>query len=131
MDFVKANLASSAHRQSNQFNTNSRDRLFEVGNQVWLSVPTNGKLQPRWEGGWIVKSKKSVVNYEVTDGKRKRVVHINCLKHMWMNTNCSNQVHHGVHRQLTTQSLLKKYYLQSDDIQKGPHSFWTIISGRQ
>ena len=83
--FFETNLASSAHRQSNQYNKNFRDCSFEVGDQVSLSVPTNGKLQPRWEGGWIVKSKKSTVNYEIIHGKRKRVyiyiVPISCLKH--------------------------------------------------
>ena len=46
-----------------------------MGDSVWLAVPTAGKLDPRWEGEWVVKTIKSPVNVEITDGKHTKVVH--------------------------------------------------------
>ena len=80
-DFVQANLTEAAARQQTEFNKRSRDRTFEVGQPVWLSRPTAGKLDPRWEGRWTVKSVKSPVTVEIADEQRRRVVHINRLRH--------------------------------------------------
>ena len=41
-DMVEANLAAYDERASL--------RIFQVGDMVWLSVPTAGKLDPKWEG---------------------------------------------------------------------------------
>ena len=49
-----------------------------------LAVPTAGKLDPRWEGEWVVKTIKSPVNVEITDGKRTKVVHTNRLQHHYI-----------------------------------------------
>ena len=56
-------------------------RQFKIGDPVWLSIPTAGKLNPRWEGNWRFSSVKSPVTMEIMDGKRSRVVHINRLHH--------------------------------------------------
>ena len=40
---------------------------------------TAGKLTPRWEGNWTVKTAKS--DQQITDGRRNKVVHINRLQH--------------------------------------------------
>ena len=47
---------------------------------MWLSIPTAGKLDPRWEGKWKVKIMRSPVTMEITDGKRTKVVHVNRLQ---------------------------------------------------
>ena len=51
----------------------ARGRKFKIGEAVWLSIPTAGKLQSRWEGMWIVKAIKSEVNLEISDGVRTKV----------------------------------------------------------
>ena len=33
-------------------------RKFNVGDSVWLSLPTASKLQPKWTGDWIVSNVK-------------------------------------------------------------------------
>ena len=50
-------------------------RTFKAGDLVWLSIPTAGKLDPHWEGGWKVNLCKSPLTVEVFDGNRTRVVH--------------------------------------------------------
>ena len=52
-----------------------------MNDKVWLSVPTTGKLQPRWEGGWKVSSVKGPVTIEISNGKQSKVVHSNRLQH--------------------------------------------------
>lgn len=71
-DFVQANLSEAATRQRTEFNKHCES--------VWLSIPTAGKLDPRWEGKWIIKSIKSPVTFEIADGKRCKVVHVNRLR---------------------------------------------------
>ena len=39
------------------------------------------KLDPRWEGEWVVKSVKGPVSVEIYDGKRTKTVHTNRLCH--------------------------------------------------
>ena len=58
----------------------SRHRQFKVGDNVWLSIPTAGKLNPKWEGGRKVVKVISPINMQIHDGKRTRVVHINRLR---------------------------------------------------
>ena len=62
------------------YDQNSAERSFKVGDLVCLSITTAGKLDPRWEGKWKVKSMKSPVTIEITDGKRTKVVHVNRLQ---------------------------------------------------
>ena len=51
-----------------------------MNDKVWLSVPTAGKLQPKWEGGWRVISVKSPVTIKIINGRRSKVVHSNRLQ---------------------------------------------------
>ena len=44
-------------------------------------MPTAGKPQPRWEGGWIVTSVKSPMTIEINDGRKSKVVQGNRLQH--------------------------------------------------
>ena len=79
-DLVETNLAASAHKQASQYDKSTRSRKFQVGDRVWLSIPTAGKLQPKWEGEWKIVGKRNAVNYIISDGTRTRTVHINRLK---------------------------------------------------
>jgi len=47
-------------------------------------VPTTGKLEPKWEGGWVVKSLKGPVSLEICDYKRTKVVHTNRVRHCYV-----------------------------------------------
>ena len=76
-DFVETNLAASASQQKSAYDHHTSARQFAVGDAVWLSVPTVGKLDPRWEGRWEITAIMSPTNVEITDGHRTRVVHIN------------------------------------------------------
>ena len=80
-DFVETNLAESAHQQKQAYDQRSNRREFSIDNCVWLSIPTAGKLESRWEGGWKIKSIKSPVTMEITDGRRTKVVHVNRIRH--------------------------------------------------
>ncbi|KAL5503291.1 hypothetical protein EMCRGX_G010217 [Ephydatia muelleri] len=72
-DLVEAHIAESAHRQKVDYDRHSEERQFKGGDLVWLSVPTAGKLDPRWEGNWTVRSVKSPVTMEISDGDRTKV----------------------------------------------------------
>ena len=80
-DFVETHLVYSATKQQMFYNKHSRHRQFKVGDHVWLSIPTAGKLDPKWEGGWKVVKVISPINMQIHDGKRTRVVHTNRLRH--------------------------------------------------
>ena len=79
-DFVETHQAAAGHHQKLFFDRTSHARQFKVGEGVWLSNPTAGKLDPRWEGGWEIQSVKGPVTYEIINGKRTKVVHINRLQ---------------------------------------------------
>lgn len=79
-DFVDLNLSQSAHSQKSFYDNHSQLRSFKSGTAVWLSVPTAGKLEPRWEGNWTVCSAKTPVSIEITDGQKTKVVHVNRLR---------------------------------------------------
>ena len=78
-DLVEAHIVESAHRQKVDDDRHSAERPFKPGDLVWLSVPTAGKLDPRWEGNWTVRRVKSPVTVEISDGERTKVVHTNRL----------------------------------------------------
>jgi len=83
-DFVHANLAQAASNQKAAYDQHTSSASFKQGEPVWLSVPTAGKLEPKWEGGWVVKSLKGPVNLEICDDKRTKVVHINRVRHCYV-----------------------------------------------
>ena len=80
-DFVDTNLVQAASNQKVAYYSKTCVRKFTEGDPVWLSIPTAGKLDPRWEGNWTIKSIKSPVTMEISDGNRTRVVHVNRLQH--------------------------------------------------
>eukprot|EP00731_Ephydatia_muelleri_P021178 Em0013g905a len=58
-DLVEAHIVESAKRHKGAYDQKSAERRFKTGDLVWLSIPTAGKLDPRWEGKWKVKMLKS------------------------------------------------------------------------
>ena len=78
---METNLAAVSAHQKSTYDVHSKSRTFTQGEPVWMSVPTRGKLDPKWEGGWLVKSVKGLVNVEISDGKRTKIVHVNRLQH--------------------------------------------------
>ena len=79
-DFVETHLVHSATKQQTFYNKHSEQRQFKVGDPVWLSIPTAGKLDPKWEGGWKIVKVVSPINMQIQDCKRTQVVHVNHLQ---------------------------------------------------
>ena len=52
-DFVESELAAAGHNYKTNYDKHIRTRSFVSGDPVWLSIPTAGKLDPRWEGRWV------------------------------------------------------------------------------
>ena len=80
-DFVECHLTNAAEHQKSHYDENTVTRNFCIGDTVWLSRPTAGKLDPHWEGGWKVKRVLSPLTVEITDGQKIKCVHINRLHH--------------------------------------------------
>ena len=83
-DFVHTNISRAACSQKFHYDQRTKQPTFAAGNPVWLSVPTAGKLDARWEGEWVIKSMKSPITAEICDGRRTRVVHTNRLQHRYI-----------------------------------------------
>jgi len=66
----------SSH-QKHYFYQSTQYRTFTIGDPVWLSIPTAGKLESKWEGEWVIQSVQSPVTYKINDGRRTKIVHIN------------------------------------------------------
>ena len=81
-DLVECHITQEAQRQKAFYDSTTKSRTFNVGDAVWLHVPTAGKLDARWEGGWTVKEVLSPVNVAVEHimTARTRVVHVNRLQ---------------------------------------------------
>ena len=80
-DPLEVHMAEAAEEQRQQYNKHSEKHSFKVDDPVWLSILTAGKLDPRWEGNWVVTGCKSPVNVDISDGARRRVVHMNTITH--------------------------------------------------
>ena len=76
---MEAHNAEAACRQKSHYDKTSSERHFVAGDIVWLSIPTAGKLDPRWDGRWRIKSVKSLLTVEITDGEKTKIVHVNCM----------------------------------------------------
>ena len=72
-------MTDAAHHQQRSYNQHIQQRSFQVSDTVWLDVPTAGKLDAKWEGGWIVKAIQGPTTYVISNGKNDRTVHINRL----------------------------------------------------
>ena len=62
----------AAIHQKSYYDKCTKVPSFTVNDKVWLSVPTAGKLQPKWEGGWRVISVKFPVTIKISDGGREK-----------------------------------------------------------
>ena len=73
----------AAEIQKQGYDVQSKEQTFIIGDQVWLSCSTAGKLDNRWEAGWEVTEMKGPVTICVkhNDGRRFRTVHVNRLRH--------------------------------------------------
>ena len=82
-EIVEANIVEAAEIQKQGYDMQSKEQTFIIGDQVWLSCPTAGKLDNRWEAGWEVTEMKGPVTICVkhNDGRRFRTVHVNRLRH--------------------------------------------------
>ena len=80
-DFVEAHMVEKATAQKTSYDDHSKQRTFKVGDPVWLSQPTAGKLDPKWDGSFTVKSIYSPVTLQISNGKTTKVVHLNRLRH--------------------------------------------------
>ena len=81
-DMVEANLVQAAQYQKQGYDRSAHTRTFAVNDPVWLLIPRQGKLDSKWQGGWMVKEIKSPVNVNiVNDNGHCKVVHINRLQH--------------------------------------------------
>ena len=80
-DLVEVNLVKAADQQKVHYDRWSKASSFATHDKVWLSVPTTGKLQPRLVGEWQVIAVKSLVTNEISNGKKRKVVHSNHLRH--------------------------------------------------
>ena len=78
-DFVEYNLTAAIARQKLHYDANTTTKDFREGDQVWLSRPTAGKLDPHWEGGWKVRAIKGPLTVEISNGPRIKRVHENGL----------------------------------------------------
>ena len=67
-DVVDVNLTEAVlfHKRVYEQHSANLPQLFAVNDPVCLSIPTAGKLDHSWEGGWIVKYVKSLENTEIT-----------------------------------------------------------------
>jgi len=83
-DLVHSNLTQSAHSQKCHYDQHAKEHTFIPGDPVWLSIPTAGKLDPMWEGEWVIKPIKGPITVEIGCGKWTKVVHINRLSYHYI-----------------------------------------------
>ena len=57
-DLVETNIAQARHNQKEYYDRHAKLPSFKTEDLVWLSMPTAGKLQPKWEGKWRIKTVK-------------------------------------------------------------------------
>ena len=79
-DLVDASLTQAGARQKKAFDRNTHTRSWQPRDAVWLCIPTAGKLSSQWEGGWVILSQEGPTTYTITDGHRRKVVHISRLQ---------------------------------------------------
>ena len=90
-DFVETNLAAAARNQKQAYDQHTSAPSFTVGDPVWLSVPTAGKLDPKWEGEWVIQSVKSPISMEIKHSRNTtKVVHTNRLRHRNVPSNATS-----------------------------------------
>ena len=72
-DLARIRIAAYQQRMTRSYNKNIRIRRFQVGDLVLRKAfqnttnPADGKLAPKWEGPYIIKSEAGKGAYELTD----------------------------------------------------------------
>ena len=78
-----AHFAQAAHKQKIVYDQHTQQRTFKIDHQsVWLSSPTAGKFDAKWEVEWKIKTVRGPTTYTITDGTKSKTVHMNrlCLR---------------------------------------------------
>jgi len=66
-DLVHTSLTANAQQQKMYYDKHTCVCSFSPGDLIWLSVPTCGKLQPKWQGKLKIIELKNPVNAKITD----------------------------------------------------------------
>ena len=54
------------------------ERSFRAGDTICLSIPTAGKLDPRWQRGTLdCAVSRSPATLEIVNGRKRKIVHVN------------------------------------------------------
>ena len=88
---------------------------------MWLSMPTAGKLDPKWEGEWVIQSVQSPVTYTISDGRRTKTVHINRLRPRLQAATDTTVVDQQPQQQ-TWEPPSIEHVIQTDSIQQAQYS---------
>ena len=63
-ELVKENVGKAQRHQKEWFDRQARERELKVGEKVLILLPTStSKLLAKWQGPFVVKSRKGRVNY--------------------------------------------------------------------
>ena len=118
-------------QQKHHYDGHSSSRTFVVNDHVWLSVPTAGKLDPRWEGGWIIQAVKSPITYTIHDGKRTQTVHINRLRPRLQATATSDETATSLHQNDWVPPSVEHHFINDDDSPEPRHRILPVKGDHQ
>ena len=60
--------------------TDTKETIFKIGDQVMLSAGMRKKLSSRWLGPFVITSLHNIVNATIANERFSKVVHVNRLK---------------------------------------------------
>ena len=119
-DFVETRITAEAHHQKTSYDRHVKVRSFCIGDPVWLSIPTAGKLDPRWEGEWVVHSIPGPTSYTISDGRRFKTVHVNRLQQR-IQPDSDNPRADVVDDHMTWHPPSVEHHLVTEEEAPGPH----------
>ncbi|XP_072030629.1 uncharacterized protein [Amphiura filiformis] len=77
---VHSNMNDAQVKQKTWYDQKARLRTFESGQQVLVLLPSEAsKVAAEWQGPYVVTKKISDHNYEITMGKKNKILHVNLL----------------------------------------------------
>ena len=115
MDFVEAHNTQASNQQKQYFDKHTLARTFSVGDPVWLFIPTAGKLDPRWDGKWIIQTVVSPTTYTIHDGLRTKTVHIDRLRQRLQATTLSVPTPLPLPQDNWVPPLVEHHFITDDD----------------
>ncbi|XP_031756161.1 uncharacterized protein LOC116410219 [Xenopus tropicalis] len=93
MGLVHENMKQAQKTQKQWYDRNARERVYEVGQKVWVLIPMRqNKLQAAWEGPCIIQKRLNDVTYVVAmdeKGQRQKIFHVNMIKAHYDRTACA------------------------------------------